>query len=46
MTVGLGDAPDDGRYDAEVLRRAAGSVARELAGTEQATLALPFSDPR
>jgi leucyl aminopeptidase len=43
VTVGLGQAPADGRYDPEVLRRAAGSVARSLAGTERATLALPFS---
>ena len=43
VTVGLGDAPADGRYEAEVLRRAAGTVARSLAGTERATLALPVS---
>ena len=41
VTVGLGAAPGDGRYDAEVLRRAAGAAARTLMGTEQVTLALP-----
>ena len=41
VTVGLGDAPVHGRYDAEVLRRAAGAAARTLMGTEQVIMALP-----
>ena len=43
--VGLGDACADGRYDPEVLRRAAGSASRSLVGTERATLALPLPTP-
>jgi leucyl aminopeptidase len=43
VAVGLGEAPGGGRYDDEVLRRAAGEAVRSLAGTEAATLALPIS---
>jgi leucyl aminopeptidase len=43
VAVGLGDEPADDRYDAEMLRRAAGVAVRSLAGTERATLALPIS---
>ncbi|MFD5064947.1 leucyl aminopeptidase [Streptomyces sp. NPDC058394] len=41
LPVGLGDAVDDGPYDAEALRRAAGVAARALSGTGTAALALP-----
>ena len=40
VVVGLGDAPE-GDYDAEVLRRAAGTAIRALAGTGRVALALP-----
>jgi len=39
--VGLGDAPEDGSYDLETLRRAAGTAARALAGSNRVALALP-----
>src|SRR5690606_22645886 len=39
--VGLGDAPEDGSYDLETLRRAAGTAARALAGSARVALALP-----
>ncbi|MDH2424590.1 leucyl aminopeptidase [Sphaerisporangium sp. TRM90804] len=39
--VGLGPAPEDGRYEHEALRRAAGVAARSLAGTARAAFALP-----
>ncbi|MFG1875927.1 leucyl aminopeptidase [Sphaerisporangium sp. NPDC049003] len=46
VAVGLGDAPaQDGAYDLEVLRRAAGVAARSLAGTARAALALPAATP-
>ncbi|GAA1515310.1 leucyl aminopeptidase [Sphaerisporangium rubeum] len=41
VAVGLGDEPGDGAYDLEVLRRAAGTAVRSLAGTGRAALALP-----
>ncbi|MFF8292001.1 leucyl aminopeptidase [Streptomyces sp. NPDC016309] len=42
LVVGLGAAPEkDETYDAEALRRAAGSAARALAGTKKAAFALP-----
>ncbi|GAA2985075.1 leucyl aminopeptidase [Streptosporangium longisporum] len=42
VAVGLGDAPADGSgYDAEALRRAAGTAVRALAGTGRVALALP-----
>lgn len=41
LAVGLGNAADDGGYDAETLRRAAGVAARTMAGVEKAILALP-----
>ncbi|MFH8406066.1 leucyl aminopeptidase [Streptomyces sp. NPDC018019] len=45
LAVGLGDAPaEDEEYDAEALRRAAGSAARALAGTKKAGFALPAAD--
>ncbi|OKI05130.1 leucyl aminopeptidase [Streptomyces sp. CB02923] len=45
LAVGLGDAPaGDDEYDTEVLRRAAGSAARALAGTKKAGFALPAAD--
>jgi leucyl aminopeptidase len=43
VVVGLGDAPE-GDYDAEVLRRAAGTAIRALAGTGRVALALPAAD--
>jgi leucyl aminopeptidase len=47
VVVGLGDVPADGAgYDAELLRRAAGAVARALTGTSvsKALFALPADD--
>ncbi|UNO42494.1 leucyl aminopeptidase [Streptomyces sp. MST-110588] len=44
LAVGLGDAPKDDDYDAEALRRAAGTAARALAGTKKAAFALPVPD--
>ncbi|MFD7921808.1 leucyl aminopeptidase [Streptomyces sp. NPDC059740] len=47
LAVGLGAAPDedeDEAFDAETLRRAAGSAARALAGTKKAAFALPAPD--
>ena len=42
VVVGLGPAPaKDGAYDAEALRRAAGSAARALKGSKKAGFALP-----
>ncbi|MFF4665016.1 leucyl aminopeptidase [Streptomyces sp. NPDC001282] len=42
LAVGLGSAPDkDEAYEAEALRRAAGSAARALAGSKKAGFALP-----
>ncbi|WP_059008987.1 leucyl aminopeptidase [Streptomyces specialis] len=44
VAVGLGPVPEDGDgYPAETLRRAAGSAARALAGSEEASFALPVS---
>ncbi|MFE6778958.1 leucyl aminopeptidase [Streptomyces sp. NPDC057702] len=45
LAVGLGDNPkgDDG-FDAELLRRAAGTAARALAGSKKAAFALPLAD--
>jgi leucyl aminopeptidase len=44
LAVGLGEAPGKNEsYDAETLRRAAGSAARALAGTEKAAFALPVA---
>ncbi|MER0240828.1 leucyl aminopeptidase [Streptomyces sp. HSW2009] len=45
LAVGLGDTPkgDDG-FDAEVLRRAAGTAARALTGVKKAAFALPLPD--
>ncbi|MET9621411.1 MULTISPECIES: leucyl aminopeptidase [unclassified Streptomyces] len=44
LAVGLGSAPEDGEgYDAEALRRAAGTAARTLTGTKKAAFALPIS---
>jgi leucyl aminopeptidase len=45
LAVGLGDAPaKDGGFDAEALRRAAGTAARALAGSGKGAFALPLSD--
>jgi leucyl aminopeptidase len=45
LAVGLGDAaPDGGTYDAESLRRAAGTAARTLQGSKKAAFALPVAD--
>ncbi|MFJ7899011.1 leucyl aminopeptidase [Streptomyces sp. NPDC096198] len=45
VAVGLGAAPEkDEDYDAESLRRAAGSAARALAGAKKAVFALPLAD--
>ncbi|MEU5717789.1 leucyl aminopeptidase [Streptomyces sp. NPDC020403] len=42
LAVGLGPVPGkDGAYDAEALRRAAGSAARALSGAKKAGFALP-----
>ncbi|MET9917900.1 leucyl aminopeptidase [Streptomyces sp. NPDC006435] len=44
IAVGLGSVPEkDGAYDAEALRRAAGSAARILAGAKKAGFALPLA---
>jgi leucyl aminopeptidase len=44
LAVGLGEAPGKNEsYDAETLRRAAGSAARALTGTEKAAFALPVA---
>ncbi|PJE94587.1 leucyl aminopeptidase [Streptomyces carminius] len=46
LAVGLGAAPsEDGAYEPEALRRAAGAAARALAGTGKAGFALPAGDP-
>jgi len=45
MAVGLGPAPaKDGRYDSEVLRRAAGSAMRALAGTKRVATSLALAN--
>ncbi|MER6347814.1 leucyl aminopeptidase [Streptomyces sp. NPDC001595] len=45
VAVGLGAQPDeDGEYDAEALRRAAGAAARALSGSRKAAFALPLAD--
>ncbi|MFE9018352.1 leucyl aminopeptidase [Streptomyces sp. NPDC007808] len=47
VAVGLGAAPDDaedGAYDGEALRKAAGVAARALAGSRKAAFALPITD--
>ena len=41
VVVGLGDAPQEGAYDLEVLRRAAGAATRALAGSGRVAIALP-----
>ncbi|MEV6013739.1 leucyl aminopeptidase [Streptomyces sp. NPDC051976] len=41
LAVGLGNAPDDGVYDTDALRRAAGVATRTLAGAPKVLLALP-----
>ncbi|MEU7376060.1 leucyl aminopeptidase [Streptomyces albidoflavus] len=44
LAVGLGPVPGDGEeYDAEALRRAAGTAARALNGTKKAGFALPLA---
>ncbi|MCP9208493.1 leucyl aminopeptidase [Streptomyces cucumeris] len=45
LAVGLGEAPAKGDgYDAEALRRAAGTAARALAGSKKGAFALPVED--
>jgi leucyl aminopeptidase len=45
VAVGLGAVPEeDGTFDAEALRRAAGAAARALAGAKKAAFALPITD--
>jgi len=44
LAVGLGDPAEDGSYDPEALRRAAGAAARALAGGKKAGFALPVGD--
>ncbi|KAF4407233.1 MULTISPECIES: leucyl aminopeptidase [Streptomyces] len=45
LAVGLGGAPEKGEgFDGEVLRRAAGTAARALAGAEKGAFALPVAD--
>lgn len=44
IAAGLGPVPEkDGAYDAEALRRAAGSAARSLTGSKKAGFALPIA---
>ncbi|MFJ6213839.1 leucyl aminopeptidase [Streptomyces sp. NPDC092296] len=45
LAVGVGEAAEDGTYDLEALRRAAGVAARTLAGSGKAALALPTGTP-
>ncbi|MGW0122869.1 leucyl aminopeptidase [Streptomyces sp. NPDC003327] len=46
VAVGLGAAPEDGEaFDAEILRRAAGTAARLLTGSKKAAFALPVTGP-
>ena len=45
LLVGLGEAPDAGRFPAETLRRAAGEAVRALAGSARVALALPAGEP-
>ncbi|MFE7516531.1 leucyl aminopeptidase [Streptomyces sp. NPDC057540] len=46
LAVGLGAAPEDGEsFDAETLRRAAGTAARTLTGSKKAAFALPVLAP-
>ncbi|MEV4948405.1 leucyl aminopeptidase [Streptomyces sp. NPDC053755] len=46
LAVGLGAAPEDGAaFDAEALRRAAGTAARTLTGAKKAAFALPVTAP-
>ena len=47
VLTGLGPAPTGraGRYDAEVLRRAAGAATRSLSGTASVAIALPAPTP-
>jgi leucyl aminopeptidase len=45
LAVGLGSEPEKGAgYEAEALRRAAGSAARVLGGSKKAAFALPVTD--
>lgn len=45
VAVGLGAVPEkDGSFDADALRRAAGSAARALVGAKKAAFALPVAD--
>ncbi|NJP99748.1 leucyl aminopeptidase [Streptomyces zingiberis] len=45
LAVGLGEAPsEDGRFDGETLRRAAGAASRALAGAKKGAFALPAED--
>ncbi|MFC5906388.1 leucyl aminopeptidase, partial [Streptacidiphilus monticola] len=44
LAVGLGAEAEDGGYDAEALRRAAGTAARTLHGSKKAAFALPVAD--
>jgi leucyl aminopeptidase len=44
LAVGLGDAPEADGYEAEALRRAAGTAARTLHGSKKAVFALPLAD--
>ncbi|MBP8538756.1 leucyl aminopeptidase [Streptomyces sp. MK37H] len=46
LAVGLGEVPAKGDgYDAETLRRAAGTAARALSGSKKGAFALPIEDP-
>ncbi|TDT95590.1 leucyl aminopeptidase [Streptomyces sp. 846.5] len=44
LVVGLGETAEDGGFDAEALRRAAGTAARTLHGSKKAAFALPVGD--
>ena len=44
LAVGLGDATEGDAFDAEALRRAAGTAARALHGSKKAAFALPLTD--
>ncbi|GAB3169136.1 leucyl aminopeptidase [Myceligenerans halotolerans] len=44
VLTGLGERTDDGTFDPEILRRAAGAATRELSGVASAAMSLPATD--
>lgn len=44
VLTGLGERAEDGTFDPEILRRAAGAATRELSGVASAALSLPATD--